>query len=144
MDPDRAAILAFMRLRSLAVEATVSMSGAPQAAAIGFVVTDDFEIFFDTIDSSRKVPNLRANPNVAFVIGGTSEGDEKTVQYEGIADEPAGTELMRLKELYFSRFTDGRDRERWKGITYFRVQPRWLRFSDYAQDPPAILEITFD
>jgi uncharacterized protein YhbP (UPF0306 family) len=132
-----------MRLRSLAVEATVSADGAPQAAAVGFVVTDDFEIFFDTLDSTRKFHNLRANAAVAFVIGGTSEGDENTVQYEGIADEPAGEDLMRLKQLYFRRFPDGRGRERCKGITYFRVRPRWLRFSDYTQNPPAIAEWTF-
>ncbi len=144
MVQDQAAILAFIRARPLAVQATVSLTGTPQAAAIGFIVTDDFEIFFDTVNSTRKVPNLRANPNVAFVIGGASEGDEKTVQYEGVADEPAGEELARLKELYFARFPDGRDRELWKGITYFRVRPRWVRFSDYTQDPPVIMEVAFD
>jgi general stress protein 26 len=67
----------------------VSQGDAPQAAVVGFIVTDDFEIFFDTVDTSRKVPNLRRNPRVAFVVGGTMSGDERTVQYEGVADEPA-------------------------------------------------------
>ena len=144
MQHDRRSILEFARARSLGVEASVSPSGVPQAAAVGFVVTDNFEIFFDTVDSTRKVSNLRANATVAFVIGGASEGDEKTLQYEGIADEPVGEELIRLQALYFERFPDGRDRERWTGITYFRVRPRGLRFSDYTQEPPAIVEWTFE
>jgi len=51
---------------------------------------------FDTIDVSRKAQNLRRNRAIAFVIGGTKEGDERTVQYEGTADEPAGAEPERI------------------------------------------------
>ena len=107
----RPEILEFMRGHSLAVQAAVSPSGAPQAAVVGFIVTDDFEIVFDTVDTTRKVVNLRRNAACAFVIGGMLNGDERTVQYEGITDEPAGTELERLKDLYFARFPDGRDRQ---------------------------------
>ena len=70
-------------------------------------------------------------------------GDERTVQLEGIADEPTGTNLECLKELYFVRFPDGRDRQHWPGSTYIRVRPHWLRFSDFNQSPPAITEFTF-
>jgi hypothetical protein len=99
----RADILEFMRGHSLAVQASVSASNSPQAAVVGFMVTDDFELFFDTLESTRKVSNLRQNSRVAFVIGGLTNGDERTVQYEGIADEPRGLELERLKECYFLR-----------------------------------------
>ena len=132
-----------MREHSLAVQASVSPHGTPQAAVVGFVVTDDFEIIFDTIDTTRKVTNLRGNAACAFVIGGMLSGDERTVQYEGIADEPAGAVLERFKELYFVRFPDGRERQGWPGLTYIRVRPRWLRFSDFNQTPPAIVEFTF-
>jgi hypothetical protein len=53
---------------------------------LGIVVTHAFEVFFDTLDTSRKVANLRTNSNVSFVIGGLLDGEEKTVQYEGVAD----------------------------------------------------------
>ena len=139
----RADILAFMRSHSLAVQASVSPLGAPQAAVVGFVVTDDFEIVFDTVDTTRKVVNLRRSAGCALVIGGMLNGDERTVQYEGIADEPTGTDLERLRELYFVKFPDGRDRQQWPGLTYIRVQPRWLRFSDFNQPSPAIVELTF-
>jgi uncharacterized protein YhbP (UPF0306 family) len=137
----RTELLEFMRHRELAVQASASQS-VPQAAVVGVVITDEFEVFFDTLESTRKARNLREDPRIAFVIGGTVPGDEQTVQYEGIVDEPSGAELTRLKQLYFARFPDGPTRERWKGITYFRAKPSWIRFSDYAQDPPVILEFT--
>jgi uncharacterized protein YhbP (UPF0306 family) len=110
---------------------------------IGYVVTDRLEIFFDTVDSTRKAKNLRENPVIAFVIGGFSEGDERTVQFQGVADEPVGIELEQLKELYFGRFPDGRERLKWPGLVYFRARPTWLRFSDFSQTPPEITEFTF-
>ena len=112
--------------------------------SLWFVVTDDFEIVFDTVESTRKIPNLRQNPRIALVIGGLMDGDERTVQYEGLADEPAGPDLERLKERYFDRFPEGRDRQKWVGITYVRARPKWLRFSDFNQTPPEILEFTFE
>lgn len=139
----RTHILDYMRTHSLAVQASASSAGVPQAAVVGFVVTDDFEIVFDTLSTTRKVVNLRRNAKCALVVGGLANGDERTVQYEGIADEPTGPELERLKELYFARFPDGRERQRWPGLIYVRVKPRWLRFSDFNQSPPAIVELTF-
>jgi len=83
-------LLAFMRFEKYAVQASVSPTGTPQSAVVGIAISDDFEIFFDTLDTSRKAKNLRTNGAVAFVIGGTRDGDERTVQYEGVADEPTG------------------------------------------------------
>jgi hypothetical protein len=139
----RADVLAFMRCHALAVEASVSSVDAPQAAVVGFIVTDDFEVVFDTVDTTRKVANLRRNARCAFVVGGMVAGDERTVQFEGIADEPTGSDLDRLKELYFARFPDGRNRQHWPGLTYIRVRAQWLRFSDFNQSPPAIVEFSF-
>ena len=99
MPATRTDILEFMRRSSLAVQASVSPAGAPQAAVVGFIVTDDFEVVFDTVDTTRKVVNLRRNARCALVIGGMVNGDERTVQYEGITDEPTGADLERLKGL---------------------------------------------
>ena len=136
----RAKLLRFMRSHSLAVQASVSSSGGPQAAVVGFVVTDNFEIFFDTVDTTRKVRNLRANPKIAFVIGGLTDADERTVQYEGVADEPRVIELQHLKKLYFRRFPDGVERQTWPGLVYVRARPTWIRFSDFNQAPPKVVE----
>lgn len=53
----RADLLEFMRSHTYVVQASVSPSVAPQAAVVGVVVTDRFELFFDTLDVSRKVQN---------------------------------------------------------------------------------------
>jgi hypothetical protein len=130
-----------MRAERHASVASVSATGAPQAAVVGVVVSDDFEIFFDTLDTTRKAINLRARPRAAVVLGSVAAGAQVTVQVEGAADEPRGTDLERLKELYFERFLDGPTRQAWKGLIYVRVRPTWLRFSDYSADPPRIVEL---
>jgi uncharacterized protein YhbP (UPF0306 family) len=137
---NRSELLAFLRGHKYAVQSSVSAAAAPQAAVVGIVVTDDLEIVFDTLGATRKAQYLRSNPKIAFVIGGFTPSDERTVQYEGVADEPSGAELDALKRLYFERFPDGRERQTWPGLTYFRARPTWIRFSDYIVAPPAILE----
>lgn len=47
----RAELVHFLRRHSLAVEATNSERGAPEAAVIGSVVTDALELFFDSVTS---------------------------------------------------------------------------------------------
>ena len=138
----RAHLLAFMRQEPYAVQASVSASGKPQVATIGVVVSDRFEVFFDTLDTTRKAVNLRRNPAVAMALGPTAAATERTVQLEGTADEPRGEDLQRLLELYFDRFPDGRDRQRWPGIMYFRVTPTWLRYSDFSKNPPLVAELS--
>jgi hypothetical protein len=142
MDPR--GLLEFLRQHRLAVQASVFATGGPQAAVVGFAITDQFEIIFDTLDSTRKVPNLRENPKLALVIGGLLPGDERTVQYEGIADEPSGEELKRLTKVYYGVFPDGPSRRSWRGLVYVRIRPTWIRYSDYNVDPPEIIEFKAD
>jgi hypothetical protein len=140
---DNESLLAFLRSQRWAVEATVSPAAHPQAAIVGYAVTDQLELVFDTLATTRKAANLRADPHIALVIGGWQAGSEQTLQYEGVADFPAGSDLTRLKQEYFKAFPDGPSRESWAGIAYVRVRPTWLRFSDYGVDPPRIVERSF-
>ena len=48
------ALLDFVRSHRLAVEASVSPTGAAQAAVVGFAISEQFEIVFDTLASTRK------------------------------------------------------------------------------------------
>lgn len=130
----------FMNRESLAVLATVAENGQPEAALVGFAVTPELEIIFDTVRSSRKYPNLKKNPRVACVIGGTAE---VTVQYEGIAEELEGEQLPKYKGPYFAKFPDGPARENWPGITYFVVRPKWVRYCDYNPATRRIEEMRF-
>jgi hypothetical protein len=105
---DPRGLLEFLRLHRLAIEASVSGAGAPQAAVVGFAITDQFEIVFDTLESTRKAQNLRGHPKIAFVVGGLVGVDERTVQYEGVADEPSGAELDRLRKMYYAAYRTDR------------------------------------
>lgn len=124
----RRELVAFLRRYTLAVQASVDADGGPQAAVVGFAVSDELEIVFDTVTTSRKHANLRRDPRCALVIGWA---DEITVQLEGVADEPSGSDLDRLKEVYFGPYPDGRERAKWPTIAYWRVRPTWIRYSDF-------------
>ena len=135
-------LLEFMRTQRFAVEASRAPGGGVQAALVGIAVTDALEIVFDTLGATRKAENLRASPRAAFVLGGWDAADERTVQFEGIADEPVGPELERIKTAYFAAWPDGPTRTLWPGLTYFRVRPTWIRFSDFNEAPPRIVEFS--
>jgi general stress protein 26 len=132
-------LVEYMGRHKYAVQASVTATGDPQAAVIGIAVTEDGALVFDTLEATRKCQNLRQHPRVALVIG--TEGPA-TVQLEGTVDEPTGAELDRLKRVYFERFPDGREREAWPGITYFRVRPTWVRHSDFSGPNPVIEHFT--
>jgi hypothetical protein len=135
-------LLDFMRTQRLAVQASRAAGDAVQAAVVGIAVSDAFEVIFDTLDTTRKARNLRLSPRTALVIGGCVPGDERTVQYEGVADEPTGAELERVKAVYYAAWPDGPSRLSWPGLVYVRVRPTWIRYSDFNTDPPVIVEFT--
>jgi hypothetical protein len=97
-------LVRFIRGHRYAVQASVSANGGSQAGVVGIAVSDELEIVFDTVESTRKLVNLRHNPSISFVIGGCVAGDERSLQYDGVADEPAGVELERLKHIYYASF----------------------------------------
>lgn len=133
-------LLAWLRGHRLAVQSSVSPDGAPQSAVVGYVVSDAFEFLFDTLDSARKVRNYRKSSKASLVVGGLTAGDERTAQIDGVADEPRGADLDRLLALYFADFPDGRERRRARpGLTYVRIRPTWIRFSDFGARPPAVV-----
>ena len=129
----------FLAQCKLGVLGTLGEANVPQSALVGIAVTEDLEIVFDTVKSSRKYPNLIARPECSFVIGWTRE---QTVQYEGRADELSGGELQRCQQVYFKAWPECRVHLSWPGIAYFVVRPRWIRYSDFDQNPPRIQEFT--
>lgn len=124
----KAELYAFIARRRYGVVATVQSDGATESALVGIAVSPELEIYFDTLGTTRKAVNLRRDPRVSFVIGWDNE---QSVQLEGIADEPKGADLAALKRVYYAAWPDGPARESWPGITWVRVKPRWIRFSDF-------------
>jgi hypothetical protein len=68
-----------------------------------------------------------------------------TLQYEGVATllSTDGNEDSPYREAYYAAWPDGRQRAHWKNLVYWRVVPRWLRYSDYDRGP-LIVEVRFD
>ncbi len=129
MATDKKKLLTFIRAHGLGVVSTVSAAGAPESALVNIAVTDDLELVFYALQTTRKCANLRRDPRIAAVIGWD---DETSLQYEGIADEPRDEELERIKWVYRDARPDAGVQMVWPGLTYFRVRPKWCRFSYYG------------
>jgi hypothetical protein len=128
----------FLRLHRDGVVSTAN-AGQPEGAVVGIAVSDSCELVFDALDSTHKVRNLRREPRVALTVWSGS----RTAQVEGVADEPSGDELHRLQQVYYRVFPDGPSRVAWPGLTYFRIQPRWARYSDFGAQPAQFVEFDF-
>jgi hypothetical protein len=139
---EQSELLAYLRSQRLGVLGTLAPSGDPQGALVGYAVTPDLELLFDTLRTTRKYRNMMANPRVSFTVGNTvGSGDERTVQYEAVAAELAGELLARLQPIYFAAWPDGAERQQWPHITWFVIRPRWIRYSDF--NIPMTQEWTF-
>lgn len=135
-DPsDTAAFAAFVRAQGRAVIATVTPSGAPEAALVGMAALDDGTLIFDASDDSRKVHNLRERGRVAVVVG--TEGDV-TVQIEGVATVASGASRERHGAAYNAQFPGSRALD--QGFAVVVVQPEWVRVYDASVQPAAVTE----
>lgn len=134
----RAELHAFIARQRYGVIATVQPDGSTESALVGIAVSRELEIYFDTLGETRKAANLRRDPRVSMVIGWDNE---QSVQLEGVADEPKGDELLALKRFYYTAWPDGPARESWPGITWVRVKPHWIRFSDYNRSQDVVREL---
>ena len=137
---DRADIYSFMAGCQYGVVSSIAADGSSQSALVGIAVTPELEIIFDTLNTSRKYRNLVARPACSLVVGWSGE---QTVQYEGIAGLPAGSELKSYQDVYFAAWPDGPARMTWPGIAYLVVRPKWIRYSDFDRKPPLVEETTF-
>ena len=130
----------FVKQHNVAVVSTISPDQKPEAALVGFAISEDLEIVFDTVKTSRKYKNLLKNSFVAVVIGWDNE---TTVQYEGVATELGGEGADYYKEIYFEVYRDGRERAKtWPHIVHFKITPNWIRYSNF-NDPVVIKELVF-
>ena len=130
-----AELLGYMRSHKLAVVSTLGAGGRPQSALVGVGIAEDFGIVFDTVSTSRKHANLLRDPRVAVTFSGPAE---QTLQYEGTAMPVSKSDPRdaQHREDYYRAWPDGRDRAvNWPTLVYWRIEPHWLRFSDYDRGP---------
>ena len=131
-------IYEFIKTHALTVISTVGSDNVPESAVIRFGQTSHLEIIFSTFTNTRKYKNIMANPSVSFVIG----WDERiTVQYVGIAEELQGKDKLKYKKLFYAQSSKAIKWDEKKPIAFFKVTPKWIRYSDLNKDPWEIFEL---
>ena len=140
---EQSELLTYLRSHRLGVLGTLSPSGEPQAALVGYAITDNLQILFDTVRTTRKYRNMKAKPQVSFTFGNTAPAtsEERTAQYEGIAEELTGAQLDALLTVYLAVWPECVVHQQWPDICWFVIRPRWIRYTDY--DLPLTQEWTF-
>ena len=140
---DKQLLFQFLDACGLGVLSSLGPMGAPQSALVGIAITPELETIFDLVEKSRKFANIAhiaRDPRVAFLTGWQGE---VTVQYEAVARQISSTELGPYHEIYFRKFTHAPSCLKWEGITHYVVTPMSIRYSDYDQTPPEIVEFVF-
>ena len=121
------------------VIATANREQGPESAYINLAVMPDMAIVFETLITSRKYRNLPRDPRASLVIGGKGK---TTLQIEGLVDEPTEVLLDDIIQIYYDACPQNVSHRNWPGITYMRLRPRWLRYSDYGM-PWKVEEFSF-
>ena len=132
-------ILEFLRQHTVAVLATITPDNKPEAAAVEYVITDKLEIIFNTFATYRKYRNLKNNANVSFVVG----FKDVTVQYEGTAAEAKGKVEEECKKLHSKQIKHKTKFHQMPETRYFKVSPKWVRYTDYSKKPWEMFEVSF-
>lgn len=136
---DKQYILDFIKKHTICVISTMTTDSKPEAAVVGFGETDNWELIFGTLNTSRKYQNLKQNPNIAVVIGWD---EDITVQYEGVATELTEEEAEHYKQLYHIKVPRAKKYDMIRGNVYFKISPKWIRYTDINKVPETIVEFT--
>jgi pyridoxine/pyridoxamine 5'-phosphate oxidase len=122
----------------MAVVATASTSGKPEAALLGIAVSDAGELVVDTPNNARKLANIAENDQVAVVIGWT---DGVSVQVEGRIRVVTGDERRVYERIYTDQFPGSRVTD--PGFTVAVVTPEWGRRYDATTEPARVEPVNF-
>lgn len=135
---DRQEFVDRVRAMHNGVVATAGPHGSPQAAYLDLTATDRGELVFNARSASRKIANICRDAGVAAVIGGP---DGTTLQCEGHADLPDGSDRDRCIAAYLDTFPQFADSFSDDSVVVVRVTPRWIRFGDYRAAVPVSVEV---
>lgn len=142
MHPDteglRDEALSFLVNHETGVIATISGEGKPRARLVYYTCDDAFNIFFITLDSTRKAADLAKNPVAAFVVSETDM--PRTLQVEGPVQDLTDTETMNPMITDFIRSLTSNERKHGIPIAHldaatiklYRLTPSWLRWGDFT------------
>lgn len=131
MKPSTEFLYRFINKQSVCVLSTIRKNQSPEAAAMAFSVTKDLEVIFSVNFESRKLQNIKSNPNVAIVFGWDLE-EFITVQYEGVISKITD-DLEYYQKIHFAKNPGSEKYKDNPGNTYLLVKPNWIRYSDLKE-----------
>jgi general stress protein 26 len=134
----------FLKSQPMATVSTIARnSNIPESALIAFAQTDKLEIIFESFVNARKWKNLQSNPHVSLVIGWDTQV-HITVQYEGVAKPIPEAERSVYINMFLAKKTPCTEKFlNDPRVRLFKVRPTWMRYSDYTNTKPLILEKSF-
>ncbi len=121
-DEQRVKITTILQGSTYGVIATAGQE-TPESALITIAGIEDMSIVVGSLKGSRKNDNIAQNNNVSFVIG-WDPVVKTTIQIEGEAvSVPHGATYAN------------------EGMEYFKIVPRWMRYSNFAVSPLEVWEV---
>ncbi len=128
----------FLGKQKLGIIATLHENGAPEAAAIQVTLADDGNIVFDCFPESRKFKNIYTDKRIALVVGWE---DNITVQIEGdVVPITDVNEKKKLEGIHVANCPLEAEFLKY-GAQLFKIKPRWVRYSDFRNNPSVIFEL---
>lgn len=137
---DKQTVLDFVKKNSLCVLSTATLSGKTESAVMAYTVKDDFTILMSTETTTRKYPNILENFQASVVIGGLS--NDPSVQLDGQIKVLQGPQADDAKNTILSLHPDMAAYINTPNTKFLAFTPVWLRYSDFSQNPPEIVEFT--
>lgn len=135
---DKQTVLDFVKKNSLCVLSTATHDGKPESAVMAFTAKDDFTILMSTETTTRKYPNILANTQASVVIGGLN--NDPSLQLDGQIKVLQGPSADEAKSTILSLHPDMAAYINTPNTKFLAFTPSWLRYSDFSQNPPVIVE----
>lgn len=120
------------------VLSTVSPAGNPEAATVECVVTESFQVIFQTFQRYRKYTNLLSHRTIAAVFGWSGH---VSVQFEGEAELLCEELLADSCAYYLRKVPSAKRFMDMEGACLFRIHPLWARYTDISKEPSEVFEI---
>ena len=136
---DKKSILEYLRKKDFCVLATATKYGKPEAAVMVFVIDANFSFFLYTETETRKYKNIMQNDLVSLVVGGFE--NDPTVQIDGIIYEVTPEETKSVVDFVNSLHPEWNKNFVSPSGKWLALKPDWLRYSDFSQSVPEIVEI---
>jgi len=134
---DKNGVLQFIKQNGLCVLATANKNGKTESAVMAIATTDNGEILMSTEPNTRKIGNLSINPLSSLLVGGVSS---PSVQLDGETIIASGSAAEEIKNQILVIHPETKDYLS-KTAVFLKFIPKWLRYSDFSQNPPEILEL---